>query len=102
MEELSKKQRRFLQRQAHLLKPVAHVGRDGVSAPLVASLEEVFRAHELIKVRLERNCPLDRFDASTALAQASQSQVVQVIGHVVVLYRPDAEEPRIQLPPVGD
>ncbi len=98
MDELSKKQRRFLQRQAHPLKPLAYVGRDGVSPPLVQSLEEVFAAHELIKIKLERSCPLDRFEASVALAAAAKAQVVQVIGHVVILYRADLEQPSLQLP----
>lgn len=98
MVELTGKQRGFLRSLAHPLNPVVQVGKLGVSAPV---LEEVRRAlfdHELIKVRVGRECPLAPKSVGSELAAATDSAVAQVIGRVVVVYRPRDEEPTIQLP----
>jgi RNA-binding protein len=97
-EELRGKQRRYLRGLGNELKAMVYMGREGISEGLLQSLEEVYTHHELIKVKVERNCPLDRREAGQRLAEASNSHLVQVLGYTVLLYRPDPEEPQIQLP----
>ncbi len=92
------KQRRFLRGLGAGLRPTVFVGKEGMSDALVKSLEEAYANSELIKVRLERGCPLSRKEAAPELASRTDSHLIQVLGRTVLLYRPDPEEPKIQLP----
>jgi len=96
--ELRGRDRRYLRGLGHGLEPTAFVGKEGVGPSVVASIGEAFAHHELIKVRLERGCPVERKEAGRQLAALTQSELVQVLGRTVLLYRRDPEQPRIQLP----
>ena len=55
MNELTSKQRAFLRKLAHSLKPVVHVGAEGVSPALIVSIADALKTRELLKVKvLER------------------------------------------------
>ena len=98
MEELTGRQRRYLRGLANTLEPLVYIGKEGISAEVLRAYAEASARHELIKVRLERSCPTPRQEAGEQLAAGTSSHLVQVLGHTLVLYRPDPEEPRIQLP----
>ena len=61
-------------------------------------MDEALRVHELIKVKLGTEAPESRDDAAAALSQATSSDVAQVIGGVVVLYRRRPKKPKVDLP----
>ncbi len=94
---LTEPQKRHLRKLAHALKPVIIVGGGGVSAGLLQELDGALAHHELLKVRVNAVDRETRREMVEQLCGASRSEVVQLIGHIVVLYR-RAEEPRIQLP----
>jgi RNA-binding protein len=94
----SGKVRRFLRALGHELEPVVHVGKTGVSRGVRLELEQALLAHELIKVRLLRECPVDRATAGEVLSSNTGSAHIQTLGGVVLLYRARPEEPRIVLP----
>jgi RNA-binding protein len=96
--ELSGKQRQFLRGLGTGLKPTAYLGKEGISDSLVKSLSEAYANSELVKVRVERSCPLSRKEAAPELARATNSHLIQILGRTVLLYRPDPDEPTIQLP----
>jgi RNA-binding protein len=98
VDELSGRQRRFLRGLGNQLEATVYVGREGISEPLVRALDEAFSNHELVKVRIERGCPLDRKDAGPRLAEAASAHLVQILGQTVLLFRRDPEKPRIELP----
>lgn len=98
MPELTPRQRAHLKGLAHHLNPVVHVGRDGLSAAVQAQIEEQLAAHELIKVKLLDGAPLDRDAAAAELPGLVGAELVQNIGRLFVLYRPDPDDPRIELP----
>jgi len=98
MEELRGKQRRYLRGLANQLRPIVYVGKEGITDGLVQSVEDAYAHHELIKIRIERGCPLDRREIGQQLAARTRSHLVQILGQTVLLYRPDPEEPGIQLP----
>jgi RNA-binding protein len=95
---LTGKQRRHLRSLGHALEPVVHVGKDGLSDPFVAAVEQALDDHELIKVRVLESAALDRHQAAEALAGRTGSEVAQVLGNTFLLYRRRAEEPDIILP----
>ena len=98
MDELTGKQRRYLRGLANQIAATVYVGKEGVTDSVTRSLEEAYHTRELVKVRLEKNCPVERRDAATDLAERTESHLVQVLGRTVLLYRPDPEDPRLELP----
>lgn len=98
MTELCGRDRRYLRGLGHGLEPVVFVGKEGIGEPVVRSLVEAFAHRELVKVRLERNCPLARQEAAARLAEAGGAHLVQVLGRTILLYRSDPEDPRLELP----
>ncbi len=98
MEELSGKQRRYLRGQGNSIKPTVYLGKDGISDALLNSLGEAFNNRELVKVRIEKSCELERKEAGRQLAQAAAAHMVQVLGNTLLLYRPDLDKPEIKLP----
>lgn len=99
IETLSSKQRAHLRSLAHPLKPILHIGKQGISDATVAAAKEAFSTRELLKVRVLESAPNETRDAAAQLADALEgSSVVQIIGRMAVLYRPDPDHPTIQLP----
>lgn len=97
--QLDGAQRRYLRGLAHPLKPIVIVGEAGLSPAVVTALDEALTSHELVKVRLRQ--PPDKKAAAEALAETSGAALCGVVGHTVVLYRPNQEEPKIRLPNRG-
>ena len=99
--QLTSRQIRYLRGLGHHLKPVAMVGREGFSGSLVTSTDQVLLAHELIKVKVQDSCPLERGEALSGLAGLTGATLVQVLGKTALLYRenPDRDvEKKIKLP----
>ena len=91
--------RKYLRSLAHHLKPVAQVGKAGVTDGVVQSVADALKGGELIKVRfLERKEEKD--ELSTVIAERTGSERVGIIGHIAILYRqhPDPEKRKIHLP----
>ena len=95
---LTGKQRRHLRALAHPLKPIVQIGKGGIDEGLVTAVDRALADHELVKIKIGEGAGLDRHDAADELAGKTHSQVAQVLGNIVLLYRPDAEEPKIRLP----
>ncbi len=94
---LTGKQARFLRGLGHDLEPLVLVGKEGVTGAVAAALEVNLVAHELVKVRIGQGCGGDRHEVAEQLAARTGSQVAQVLGRTVLLYRP-GEERKITLP----
>ena len=99
--ELTSKQRAQLRAMANGIETILQVGKDGIGENLVRQADDALEARELIKGRvLDNNIEYDARSAAAALAQATRSEVVQVIGTRFVLYRESHSKPkekRIQL-----
>lgn len=95
---LTGKQRRYLRGLGHDLKPIVQVGKDGIDDGLVAAIDQALTDHELIKLKVGEAANLDRHDAAEALAHKTRSEIAQVLGNTVLLYRAHPEDPAIELP----
>ena len=99
MTQLTSKQRALLRSLANRLKPVVHVGTEGVSEKLLKSVSEAFNTRELIKVGAQENAPGSIKKIAQDIAnKLSGVHIVQTIGHIAILYRPHPEDPQINLP----
>jgi RNA-binding protein len=94
---LTGKQRQRLRALAHHLDPVVQVGHEGITDPVVSQIDEALRAHELIKVKLGKECPIDRETAATEIGTRTASEIAQTIGRVIVLFRRRPKKPKVTL-----
>lgn len=90
--ELRGKQKRFLRSKAHHLQPIFQIGKGGISGPMITQIGEALEKRELIKVSLLQNTDEIATDAAHILTEEVHCQVVQIIGRVLVLYRPSSKE----------
>lgn len=95
---LTGKQRRHLRGLGHELQPVVLLGKDGVTAGVIAQVAEQIVAHELIKVKIGQNAAVDRHETADELASKTSAELVQVLGNTILLYKRNDDEPKIELP----
>jgi len=94
---LTGKQIRYLRGLGHPLRPTVMLGRQELSTTVIGALDVVLSAHELVKIKLQEGCLIDRHAAAGQLAEATGSVVVQIIGKTILLYRP-SDKQLISLP----
>ena len=95
---LTTKQKKYLRGLAHTLTPVAYVGQKGVTDNLVAEVETALNAHELVKIRFNDYKERDTKKEITAvLAQKTRAQLVGMIGHMVILFRPHPDKAKREI-----
>ena len=96
---LTSKQRAYLRSMAVDLDTILMVGKSGMSPELTKQADDALEARELIKGKvLTETSPVSPREAAEELAQATSSEVVQVIGSKFVLFRQKAKESKYQLP----
>lgn len=96
--ELTSKQRAYLKSLASTINPYFQIGKSSVTPEITEAVIECFNNNELIKINVLKNCEDDPREIAEALASRSHSTVVQVIGKKIVLYKPDKDKPKIELP----
>ena len=99
MSALNPKQRQYLKGMAHRLKPILHIGKEGITEATLQTIESAFNSRELIKVKILDQAPGSADESGEMIASRLKDvKLVQVIGKTVVLYRRHPEKPKIQLP----
>ncbi|MEN3261455.1 ribosome assembly RNA-binding protein YhbY [Sodalis endosymbiont of Spalangia cameroni] len=94
---LNNKQKQHLKGLAHALKPVVMLGNNGLTEGVLAEIEQALEHHELIKVKIAAEERETKTLIADAIVRESGASKVQVIGNILVLYRPAAER-KITLP----
>lgn len=95
---LTGKQKRHLRSLAHHLTPIFQVGKGGVNENMLKQIKEALEVRELIKVAILQNNDDDKHEVAAALSAGAEAELVQLIGHTVVLYKESKEQKTIQLP----
>jgi RNA-binding protein len=99
MDDLTAKQRAHLRALGHTLKPLLHVGKEGVTQEAAEALEEALSKRELLKLRVLEAAPEPARESALALAsRVAGVQIVQVVGRTALVYRAHPEKPVIRLP----
>lgn len=81
------------------MEPIFRTGKNSMTPEFTAAVAEALEARELIKVSVLKNCADDPKELAEMLAERTRSQVVQVIGRKIVLYKEGKEKnKKIQLP----
>ena len=84
---MTSKQRAYLKGLAMKMEPIMQLGKGSVTPENTAAVDEALAARELIKISVLQNCLDDPRQMAEVLAERTHSQVVQVIGRKIVLYR---------------
>ena len=84
---MTSKQRAYLKGLAMTMDPIFQFGKNSLTPENTASVDEALAARELIKINVLQNCLEDSRQMAETLAERTRSQVVQVIGRKIVLYR---------------
>ncbi len=86
---------RHLRALGHDRAPIVTIGKDGLTDALTKATSAALLTHELIKVRVQSEAPVDRKEAAEALAAATGSVLAQVLGRTFLLYRRHPKTPKI-------
>lgn len=92
---MTSKQRAYLRSLASTIQPIYQVGKSIVTPELTAGIDEALEARELIKINVLKNCMDTPMNVANIIAERTHSEVVQVIGKKIVLYRPSKTNPKI-------
>ena len=95
---LSSSQIRYLRSLAHDLSPLILLGAKGATEAVVKELGLTLDIHELVKVKLSGGDKDERHAQIDVLIGGTQAEKIHQIGHVVVLFRRNLDEPKIALP----
>jgi RNA-binding protein len=85
--------RRRLRGHGHALDAIVRIGKAGLTHSIRVHLTKALFDHELIKVKLEAECPDDRFVVADRLAEQPGVDVVQILGRTILLYKRHPESP---------
>ena len=82
------------------LDPIIQIGKSSLTPEVTAAVAEALEARELIKISVLKNCMDDSREMAQILAERTHSEVVQVIGKKIVLYKQakDEKKRKIVLP----
>jgi RNA-binding protein len=95
---LTGKQKRFLRSKAHHLDPIFQVGKGGVNENMINQINDVLEKRELIKVSVLQNCDDNCDEVAEQLSSGAHAEIVQLIGHTIVLYKESRENKQLVLP----
>lgn len=80
------------------IEPILNIGKSSLTPEFTESVNEALEARELIKISVLKNCLEEPKEIASVLSERTKSQVVQVIGRKIVLYRPSKTHKKIELP----
>lgn len=95
---MTSKQRAYLKGLAMTMDPIFQVGKSSLTPELIEAVREAIDARELIKISVLKNCADDPGEIAQVMAERTRSQVVQVIGKKIVLYKESKNKKKIELP----
>ncbi|MFZ1325627.1 MAG: YhbY family RNA-binding protein [Candidatus Contendobacter sp.] len=95
---LTNLQKRYLKALAHARKPVVIVGHHGLTPAVVHEILLALDQHELLKIRFNSAERQAREALIAEVCTLTEATLVQRVGHIATLFRPNSETPRIALP----
>ena len=95
---MTTKQRAYLKGLAMNIDPIFQIGKSSITPEFTTGISEALEARELIKISVLQNCTDDPKELAMILGERTKSEVVQVIGKKIVLYKRSKKNPKIELP----
>jgi RNA-binding protein len=95
---MTTKQRAYLKGLAMKMEPIYQIGKSSLTPEITEGISDALEARELIKISVLKNCTDDVNELAQTLSGRTRSEVVQVIGKKIVLYRESKDKKKIVLP----
>ena len=95
---MNSKQRAYLKSLANTLNAIFQIGKAGTSENQIKAISDALEANELIKITVLKNAEDDVHSIANEIADGTNSQIVQVIGNKIILYRESKKKKKIELP----
>ncbi len=95
---LNSKQRAFLTGKANHIASIFQIGKASLTPEIIEAVSLALEKRELVKISVLKNCLDDPREIAEMMAERTRSQVVQVIGKKIILYRASKKKPVIELP----
>ncbi|OTG92530.1 ribosome assembly RNA-binding protein YhbY [Acinetobacter sp. ANC 3832] len=92
MAALSIQERKRLRQIGHALNPVVMIGGQGLTENVTEEIKRALEDHELIKVKVAGEDREARVAIIAEIAKATESESVQTIGKIVLLYKRAAKQ----------
>jgi RNA-binding protein len=92
----SSKLRQSLRARGHALSALVHVGKGGLSSAVIKQVEQTLADHELAKLKVDTDSPDDRLAVAELLAARPGVNIVQIVGHAILLYKRHPQKPRFE------
>ena len=98
---ISAKQRSYLKSLANPMKPLVQIGKEGVSERVIAQINEILDAHELVKISILESAVLSSKETANEICQICRAEFVQAIGNRFTIYRKNHDDPKIDISQMG-
>ena len=95
---LNSKQRSYLKGLAMNVESSFQLGKSALTPEFTEAIAESFNKNEIVKITVLKNCAEDPREMASILADRTHSEVVQVIGKKIVLYKENKDHKKIELP----
>ncbi|MCQ2421572.1 MAG: ribosome assembly RNA-binding protein YhbY [Lachnospiraceae bacterium] len=95
---MTSKQRAYLKGIAMVTEPIFQIGKGRLTPEITEAVDEALEARELIKITVLNNCLEEPAELARVLSERTKSEIVQVIGKKIVLYRESKKKKKIELP----
>jgi RNA-binding protein len=95
---MTTKQRAYLKSLAMTMDPIYQIGKSSLTPEITEGVNEALEARELIKINVLKNCIDEPNELARVLSERTHSEIVQVIGKKIVLYRESKDKKKIELP----
>ncbi len=95
---MTSKQRAYLRSLANNLTAIFQVGKNGISDNLIKQVDDALEARELIKLNVLETSPDEITEIANLLAQKTNSDLVQIVGNKITLFRKKKKNSKIELP----
>ena len=94
---LNEKQKKTLRGIAHSRKPIVLLGNAGLTPGVLSALDEALLKHELVKVKVTATDRKERDNIIQQMTEHSGAELIQRIGHIATLFRPNPENPVVTI-----
>lgn len=95
---MTSKQRAYLKSLANSMPCIFQIGKQGLTDILITELDHALEARELIKIHILETVPEDISSIANTIARHTDSEIVQILGSKVILFRKRKEKSKIELP----
>lgn len=95
---MTSKQRSYLMGLASVIDPIFQIGKSGLTPEITTTVSEALEARELVKINVLKNCMEEPKELGRTLSERTRSELIQVIGRKIILYKESKTKKKIILP----